>query len=59
MRAAPSGFNPDHHYPNPFHPNATIEYPLPVKSCISLTSFNTPGREALSPAQRGGGIEFN
>ncbi len=32
-------------YPNPFNPNATIEYQLPTRSNVSITIYNVLGQE--------------
>lgn len=40
----PSGYELSHNYPNPFNPQTTIQFSLPVRSDINLTVYDILGR---------------
>jgi len=44
----PVQFELSHNYPNPFNPNTTIKYAIPVASTVSLRIYDILGREVRS-----------
>jgi acetyl esterase/lipase len=44
-RSAPTKFSVSQNYPNPFNPSTTINFTLPIKSFVTLTIFDSLGRQ--------------
>ena len=45
---SPPNYHLDQNYPNPFNPSTTISFVLPSRSFVSLTIFNTIGKEVAT-----------
>lgn len=45
LEAVPNGFELDQNHPNPFNPNTTIRYALPLGGEVQLTVYNTAGQQ--------------
>ena len=43
----PQEFSLSHNYPNPFNPETTIEYQLPIESYVEISVYNLIGQELI------------
>jgi hypothetical protein len=48
MNFIPAKFSLEQNYPNPFNPSSRIKYELPENSFVTLTVYNSIGKEVIS-----------